>query len=235
MLGNWMDSEAGKHLLAVESAKLKACMPDLYGHYLLQYSAWNKHVIKETGLKHNFFVSNDLSGMAQVNFLQLPFRDNSMDCVVMHHVLEESVNPHSALREASNVVVPNGYIVLTNFNPWSLWGGSRYAPGSKGPVSGRYISVGRVVDWLNLLGFRVEQIERTQFLPPFIAHRFPRFSSKVDDVINWMGLPFAGVYIVVARKLVAGRTPIRPQWKALGGRRLPVATPTTRGMRVSNR
>jgi len=235
MLNNWMDSEAGRNLLKIESEKLQSCLPSLLGHYLLQYSAWNKKVVGETSLRHNFFISDNSSGMAQVDFLQLPFRENSIDCVVMHHILEHSENPHQSLREAARVVVPNGYIVIVGFNPWSLWGVSRYIPKSKGPRSGSYLSQGRVIDWLNLLGFRVEQLEKVQFLPPVASLYSPQTSKKIDTFFNWCGLPGSGVYMLVARKLVAGRTPIRPQWRALTGRRIHVATPTTRGMRVSNR
>lgn len=231
----WSNSTVAANLLKVEQAKLAMSLPNLHGHYLLQYSGWNKKAICSTSLQYDFFVTSDCSGGAQVDFLQLPFREHSMDCVVMHHVLERTENPHQALREGASTVVPNGYIVIVGFNPWSLWGVSRYVPKNKGPSDGRYISASRVADWLNLLGYRIEQLEQTQFLPPFACEMMPGFSNKVDMFANWLGVSGGGVYILVARKLVAGRMPIRPQWKTLTGRRLPVATPTARGMRVSNR
>jgi SAM-dependent methyltransferase len=235
MVNKWIDSAAAESLLSAERQKVTTSLPNLHGHYLLQYSAWDKKLLDQTTLQYDFFVSREGGGGAQVDFLQLPFRDNSMDCTLLHHVIEQSESPHQSLREGARVVVPNGYIVIIGFNPWSFWGLSRYLPKSKGPKTGRYISSGRVSDWLNLLGFRVEQVESTQFLPPYLSELMPDLSSKIDSLAGSMGLWFGGVYILIARKLVAGRTPIRPQWSPLSGRRLPVATPSTRGMRVSNR
>ena len=232
---NWIKTKTGEGLLRAERLRIKEVLPDLHGHYLLQYSAWDQKIIEATTLKYDFFVTKDGSEGAQVDFMQLPFRDNSMDCVVTHHALDQCDNPHQALREAARVVVPNGYIVVVGFNPWSLWGLSRYLPKSTSPKGRRYISKNRVSDWLSLLGFRIEQVEQTQFLPPLIAQHTPQVSAWCDRLANELGLPGGGVYIMVARKLVAGRTPIRPQWRALTGRRLPVATPSARGMRVSNR
>lgn len=234
-MDKWVNSKVAFNLLAAERLRLEECLPKLHGHYLLQYSAWDQKIINETTLKHDFFVTKGVSGGAQVDFLQLPFRDNSMDCVVAHHILDQCGTPHYSLREAARVVVPNGYIVVIGFNPWSLWGVSRFLPKTKTPKGRRYISKRRVSDWLNLLGFRVEQVEQTLFLPPIVSHLFPGFSRKFDRLASDLGTPGGGVYIMIARKLVAGRTPIRPQWRALTGRRLPVATPSARGMRVTDR
>jgi len=218
-----------------ETRRLGQILPDLHGHYLLQYSAWNQRVVKQTTLKHNFFVGSGDGVDCSVDFEQLPFRDNAMDCAFLHHVLDYSGHPHQALREAARVVVPNGYMVLIGFNPFSSWMLSRHLPKGYLPSSGRFISSSRVADWLALLGFRVEQVRSYQIMPPFLVHLFPNFSRRVEGVLNWLGMPGGAMYIVVARKLVAGRTPIRPQWKVLSGRRFPVATPSARGMRVSNR
>jgi SAM-dependent methyltransferase len=234
-MNKWIETKAGRSLLQAERLRLEESLPDLYGHYLLQYSAWDKKVVENTTLKHDFFVTRNARSGAKVDFLQQPFRENSMDCVLAHHVLDQCDNPHQALREAARVVVPNGYLIVVGFNPWSLWGVSRFIPKSKSPEGRRYISKRRVTDWLNLLGFRVEQVEQTQFLPPLIVEYAPNLSKKVDSLASEYGVPGGGVYVMVARKLVAGRTPIRPQWRALTGGRLPIATPSTRGMRVSDR
>jgi SAM-dependent methyltransferase len=231
---DWIDSKVATQLKEYESRRLNHMLPDLHGHYLLQYSAWNQQIIKQTTLKHNFFVGNDGPVGGIVDYEQLPFRDNALDCVFLHHILDYSEHPHQALREAARVVVPNGYMVLIGFNPFSSWMISRHLPKGYLPSTGRFISSSRVSDWLALLGFRVEQVKSFQLMPPFMVHLLPKFSRKVERFLNWIGIPGGAMYIVVARKLVAGRTPVRPQWKVLSGRRFPVATPSARGMRVSN-
>lgn len=233
---DWVESKVAQRLIAYEQDKLNQLLPNLHGHYLLQYSAWNHKLIQKTTLKHNFFVGADGQNVcAKVDYHDLPFRDNTIDCALLHHVLEYSNHPHQALREAARAIVPNGYLVLLGFNPVSNWMISRHLPKGYMPSSGRFISSSRVSDWLELLGFRVEQVRSFQIMPPFMVHLFPKLSSRVERFLNWVGLPGGAIYFVVARKLVAGRTPIRPQWRVLSGRRFPVATPSARGMRVPSR
>jgi SAM-dependent methyltransferase len=235
MAVKWIETSAAINLLEAERQLLQVGLPNLHGHYLLQYSAWDQKILDTTTLDYDLFVSHGIEGGAQVDFLQMPFRDNTIDCVLLHHVIEQSENPHQSLREAARIVVPNGYIVIVAFNPWSCLGLSRYIPLNNGPKSGHYISSNRVSDWLNLLGFRVEQVEATHFLPAPIASMVPDLSKKVDSAARGLGFSFGGAYILIARKLVAGRTPIRQQWLPLSGRRIPVTTSSARGMRDPNR
>ena len=232
---DWQDSKAAKNLWPLEVEALTELMPDLHGHYLLQLSAFNQSVVKTTTLRHHFFASHQKNSQLQVDYEALPFRENSVDCVVLHHVFEYQGAAHQCLREAARIVVPNGYLVVIGFNPYSSWGLSRFFSKYSLAAKGRYVSQSRLLDWLTLLGFRVEQVEHLQYAPPFILKYFPRFSQYLDRLLRYIGLPSAGVYTLLARKLVAGRTPIRPQWRALGGRRIPVATPSARGLSVPSR
>ncbi len=215
-------------LLQVESAKLNEVIPDLHGHFLLQYSAFNQKIIPKTGLKHHFWVGDKGCAEADVNYEQLPFRESAIDCVLAHHILDYAHSPHQCLREAARIVVPNGYILIVGFNPWSSWGMSRLFTKGLAPSGGHQISRRRVADWLALLGFRLEQITATQFLPPFMLRYFPRLSHEVDRFLNCIGVPWGGVYVIIARKLVAGRTPIRQQWASLLGQTAPLSAPSAR-------
>jgi SAM-dependent methyltransferase len=55
-------------------------------------------------------------------FDELPFDTQSIDLVTLPHVLEFSEDPHEVLREVSRVLMPEGRVVVTCFNPMSLWG-----------------------------------------------------------------------------------------------------------------
>ncbi|GAA6133333.1 methyltransferase domain-containing protein [Oceaniserpentilla sp. 4NH20-0058] len=222
-------------LIESEQDAAELVIPDLFGHYLLQYSAFNRAVVRKTFLKHHFFASHLPNKDLQVDYECMPFRENSLDCVVAHHILDQNPNAHQCLREAARIVVPNGYLVIIGFNPHSFWGASRFLYKYGLAPKGHYISKGRLLDWLTLLGYRVELTTGCQYLPPFILRYFPKFSNAVDRVLARMKFPGAGVYVLIARKLVAGRTPIRPQWRALSGRRIPVAAPSTRGVSVTSR
>jgi SAM-dependent methyltransferase len=55
-------------------------------------------------------------------FDELPFDTQSIDLLTLPHVLEFSEDPHEVLREVSRVLMPEGRVVVTCFNPMSLWG-----------------------------------------------------------------------------------------------------------------
>ena len=54
--------------------------------------------------------------------LQLPLASQSVDLVVLPHVLEFHAEPHEMLREADRVMMPEGQLVISGFNTASLWG-----------------------------------------------------------------------------------------------------------------
>ena len=56
------------------------------------------------------------------DFAALPFPANSLDLVVLPHTLELHADPQPTLREVERVLVPEGRVVISGFNPASLWG-----------------------------------------------------------------------------------------------------------------
>lgn len=133
----------------------------------------------------------------------LPFSEGVFSTVVLPHVLERHALPHQVLREAHRVLMPEGHIVLTGFNPLSLLGLQRWVR-PKAVCSGRYYPVRRVIDWLQLLGFDVVASSMFQYAPLSSSQRLKntfQFLESVGD--RW--LPMAGGgYMISAKKRVAG-------------------------------
>ena len=92
-------------------------------------------------------------------FDALPLPSNTLDVVVLHHVLDFSRRPHAVLTEAARTLRPGGRLVLLAFNPFAPFGLHKWiaAPWSRDNVW-RHNSLrkSRVIDWLTLLGFGVE-------------------------------------------------------------------------------
>jgi SAM-dependent methyltransferase len=85
---------------------------------------------------------------------------DSLDLVVLPHTLERSADPHACLREVERVLIPEGQVLITGLNPWSLWGwqqtrGVRQA-GCAVQIRATLIGYRRLRDWLRLLGFEVQ-------------------------------------------------------------------------------
>ena len=87
----------------------------------------------------------------------LPFLEHSIDVCLLSHALEFSLDPHHVVREANRVLIPNGYLVITGFNPFSLAGLNKFIPYRKNntPWDERFFSAMRVKDWLHLMGYEI--------------------------------------------------------------------------------
>ena len=140
---------------------------------------------------------------------QLPIAADSVDAVVLPHTLDLASDPPQVLREAERVLIPEGRLVLTGFNPWSLWGlrrqlGPRNAP----PWNCHFIGYPRLHDWLSLLGFAVESTEVVMFRPPIAQPGLLDRLAFLDRQGPRLWPMLAGVYVVQAIKRVSTLTPI---------------------------
>ena len=101
--------------------------------------------------------------------MQLPLASQSVDLVVLPHALESTADPHLVLREAERVLIPEGQLVISGFNPLSLWRLRQLfaRKGSGAPWDERFIGLLRLKDWLHLLGFELNGGRFGCYAPPF--------------------------------------------------------------------
>ena len=141
-------------------------------------------------------------------FDELPFASQSIDLLVLPHVLEYAQEPHLVLREADRVLVPEGQIVITGFNPASLWG-ARHWMGRAGvrpflPANSQMIALPRLKDWLKLLSFEVHRGRFGCYAPPVRSESWIgrwSFMEKAGD--RWWPV-LGSVYTLTAVKRVRG-------------------------------
>jgi ubiquinone/menaquinone biosynthesis C-methylase UbiE len=60
--------------------------------------------------------------------LHLPFAEKSVDACLLAHTLPWCSDPHRLLREADRVLIDDGWMILTGFNPVSLMGLRKLVP-----------------------------------------------------------------------------------------------------------
>jgi len=161
----------------------------------------------------------------------LPFPEGSLDLVVLPHTLELGSDPHATLREVERVLVPEGRVVISGFNPVSLWGLGRrhyrsphtdtvrppYLPGTS-----EFIGYWRLRDWLRLLNFEVESARFGCYRPAFGSQQWlDRFRWMDTAGERWWPI-FGAVYFLSAVKRVHGVRLLEPGWKT---RKIPAAAP----------
>ncbi len=214
-IDDWLESPPGRYVMAWEQDKIVAVVADLFGYNALQLGLPQLDL-----LAHNRIPLRQIAGESgDVDVLcdlrELPFAANSIDLVVMPHVLESHDNPHQILREVERILIPDGQLVITGFNPLSLWGARRRLPKCPEgfPFSGSYISVLRLKDWLQLLSFEVDRGSFGCYAPPFRDTRWlKRFHFMEAAGDRWWSFA-GGVYMLRAVKRVRGMRLILPPWE----------------------
>ena len=156
---------------------------------------------------------------------ELPFDSDSLDLLLIPHVLEFSEQPHQVLREAARALRPEGNLIISGFNPRSLWGLHRALGRREGyPWQGNFIALPRLKDWLALLDFEVVGGRFAAYAPPFHQAKWlERFAFMEAAGDRWWAVR-GGVYFLHAIKRVHGMRLIKPKWnEGLVSKLLPVS------------
>ncbi len=92
---------------------------------------------------------------------------NPLMFVYWHIHLPWCTDPHRLLREADRVLIDDGWLVISGFNPISLMGLRKLVPVLRktSPYNSRMFTLMRQLDWLSLLNFEVLHASRFHVLP----------------------------------------------------------------------
>jgi SAM-dependent methyltransferase len=214
-LASWFDTALGQYVLEREREFYDRVVADIFGYNALQYGSAQIDLLRASRIPSRWCIGSAGPIALRADYRDLPIAANSIDLVVLPHVLEFTDDPHQILREVVRVLVPEGQVVISGFNPWSLLGLKRIAPSARAqiPWSGRFINLSRLKDWLSLLSFDVIGGRMHGYVPPFSQERWLRRFNFLDSAGDrWW--PFAGgIYFLQAVKRVRGMRVITPSWR----------------------
>ncbi|WP_244670049.1 class I SAM-dependent methyltransferase [Coxiella endosymbiont of Amblyomma nuttalli] len=97
---------------------------------------------------------NDSILSIQTSWRELPLLPNSIDVIVLVHLLEFIDYPVKLLREVFHALKPNGQLVILGFNPWSLWE-ARETFVQRIPWKGKFWSRAQVKRWLTNFNYSI--------------------------------------------------------------------------------
>ncbi|NMG75073.1 class I SAM-dependent methyltransferase [Aromatoleum diolicum] len=214
-LSDWLETPQGQYLLRWEQAKFDLMVADIFGYNAVQIGLPEHDFLRGNRIPFRFHCARFGDTAVMANADALPFATASLDLVLLPHVLEFSRHPHQVLREVERVLVPEGSVIISGFNPFSLWGLRRLAARKHGayPWRGQYLSVGRTKDWLALLGFETQSGSFGCYAPAFNQTRWLErcgFMDKAGD--RWWPI-CGGAYILQGIKRVQGMRLITPNWR----------------------
>ncbi len=210
----------GSYLLEIEREHLGRVLPDMFGYHLVQVGRCGARDLAESSrIHHRLLLCQQKDrppcpGSIVAEADNLPLASDSIDVIILPHVLEFAANPHRVLREAERILIGEGHLVLLAFNPWSPWGLWRLALGwrHQAPWHGHFYGMARIRDWLSLLDFDLISVVRFAFAPPVqrAVSNF-RWLEYLGRVL-WPKL--GGAMLIVARKRVLPLTPMRLRWQS---------------------
>jgi SAM-dependent methyltransferase len=239
-LGDWLKTPPGSCVLAWEQERLDHAVTDAFGYHALQLGLPQLEALRANRMPHRWVMSDslllpeplpqavplpeDLTSTLPApervalfaEFDALPLPSASIDLVVLPHALELARDPHQTLREVERVLVPEGRVVITGFNPASLWGLRQHAGRATQrlglghdqplylPSAGDFIGYRRLRDWLRLLGFEVEAGRFGCWRPPVRTQAWLDRYAWLDGAGDRWWPVLGAVYCVEAVKRVHG-------------------------------
>jgi len=223
-LSGWFSTPQGAYVLDWELAQFDNAVEDVFGFRALQIGLPEVAFLRQNRIQFRFSLALEPGAALAADPLQLPLAAQSVDLVVLPHVLEGHEHPHEVLREAERVLVPEGHIVISGFNTASLWRlRQMFSRSKEAPWDLKFIGLLRLRDWLRVLGFELNGGKFGCYAPPFRQKLWlDRFGFMEKAGARWWPIA-GGVYVVRAVKRTHGMRLITPAWRQERARRRALA------------
>jgi SAM-dependent methyltransferase len=236
-INDWYQSPLGYYLFAELQNTLNPVLSTTFGYHSLQIgcTSLTGQLLHACRVKHHYSLdSENVEVDLQACPSLLPIANDSLDLVVLMHHLSVTSEPHALLREVSRVLIPEGKLIIIDFNPLSLWGVRHFFQSwlEQVPWSGHYYTARRLKDWMQLLGFDQQKHLKVGYIPPIQYTAVTRRLLWLGKAMkNWCRFS-AALNVLVFDKNISPMTPVRHRWvtrKILPGK---IARPTVgRGMK----
>lgn len=225
-LHQWFQTYLGQRLVSEQSKCLTEIMKSKYGQHLIQLDSGLLSPLIQKPPVGCMSLMSRIDNRAACPVIRgvpehLPLGPNAIDHLILHHTLDFCEDPFQALRESEQALVSGGYVIVVGFCPSSFWGIRRLLQWNAKrvhPWNGRFLSVNRVQDWLNVLGLEVQ----SHFT---LAHWLPNASPSWADKLSWFNALLAyvmpqqgGCYVLVAQKRTPGMTLTGANWRKISAR-----------------
>ncbi|MDB4281577.1 class I SAM-dependent methyltransferase [Paraglaciecola sp.] len=214
----WQDLPLGIELKYLIEKEIAEVSRKFFGYHLVRLGHLSSQIeLASCPIKHQINITSNSQAYTSLVATpdDLPLCENSVDAFLLAHELDFSKDPHQILREVDRAIMPNGYLVITGFNPLSLCGLFKHLPFNQDNIlhEARFFSCARVKDWLQLLGFEIVDVKHLLFNELFLQRKL-KASSKWDQWC-YQYLPLlTSMYVIIARKREIPLSMIKLRWKA---------------------
>lgn len=229
LTNSWYQQIPGSWLLDLERSQMGNILAKTHGDHLMQIGGTNdlRHSA-DSPIYHRFQLVTEPSTLCDypqihASFHNLPILPDSLNVVLLIHVLEFTNHPVQLLEEVYQCLAPGGQLIILGFNPWSCWGLHKLFSGEKEcPWIGKFWSRAQIKQWLRGYDYSIGMNKTLCFRSPRGKSRSRQF-TLFTEVLGQLCFPtLGGVYLITARKKVYDRLKQRQFWwkKRLAVRRV---------------
>lgn len=210
-LKNLYETPLGKTLIRLETAALAKILPKKFGYYSVQIGGnGNNNLLNLSPIHHQIFLNFEQPASSQNQLKincdpeKLPLLPESIDLILLYHLLEFSSSPKLILKETYDALIHGGYLVILGFNPYSLWGIKKFFH-PQGIFRGNWLSIKKLSSILTKLGFSIEQHQTFYFCSANQKEQQLPFLEKIGKILwpDW-----GACFILVAQKRSLILTPV---------------------------
>ncbi|WP_410497499.1 class I SAM-dependent methyltransferase [Chitinibacter sp. S2-10] len=210
----WLATPLGQYVRDAEAAWFDRTTVDLFGYKAVQLELPQVDCLRANRMPWRQIVGRAAGTQIKCLPEALPFAEQSLDLLVLPHTLDFAIDPHAVLREAARVLMPEGRILITGFNPWSLWG-LRRIKAREIPWQGHFLALNRLKDWISLLDLQLIRGEFLCYRPPLQRKGWLDKSRFLDQAGDKFWPAGGGVYCLDVVKRVRGMNIIEPDWSTV--------------------
>ncbi|HAE78333.1 class I SAM-dependent methyltransferase [Morganella morganii] len=200
MPDSWDDIPCGRGFLQSLEAQLAPWWPKMFGFHLIKVGTLSGEIDSSSCMiPHQVNVARQGNSLQVAGeAAQLPFQDKSADVCVLAHNLGYSSDPHRVLREADRILIEDGWLIISGFNPLSLLGARKLIPWrlNQHPQYSRMFSQLRIIDWLSLLNYEIMYHRLTVPIPWCDPESF---GNRYAQLLGCLG-------VIIARKRTVSLT-----------------------------
>lgn len=190
----------GESLQTCEASFIYTILKGTYNERILQVESLSPercitHEINTRSIFFNLGQANSAGNLIQVHgeMQALPFENDSMDKVILPHVVEFETGPRAVLEECVRILKPEGELIILAFNPWHLKAMKLMLTYADDRSENTTTSRTLLERWLHRLGCETSLIAGFQLGPP----------AKLVNTQTWLGrlrAGFSAVYAIKAQK-----------------------------------
>jgi SAM-dependent methyltransferase len=206
----WLSSPPGSYLFALEQQFIQRKLARHFADVLVQLGGPSNHVLTETlSIRHRLHISPEpceTLGVPYVraDYRELPLIGNSVDVVVVLHVLEQLDDPKDLLEQIDYALVPNGKLFLFAFNPLSCVRLPK--------IYDKLHHRSQITNLLKKMGYGLEENSSLFYRPFFKREKLWRNASFLDRLGNIFLPGLGSISCILAQKKVVAATPLMAKW-----------------------